>query len=65
MARAKSSPSSSQPTATIGFEATEPVRPDLAADKLRNNLDAAVTERSDTRAGSGLCGRARAASRAR
>jgi type I restriction enzyme M protein len=37
MARSKSSPSSSQSTATIGFEA----KLWLAADKLRNNMDAA------------------------
>ena len=37
MALAKSSPSSSQSTATIGFEA----KLWLAADKLRNNMDAA------------------------
>ncbi|MSU24832.1 MAG: hypothetical protein EXS32_13545 [Opitutus sp.] len=36
-------------TATIGFEAKWPVRKDLTADKLRNNMDAAVTERSDKR----------------
>jgi type I restriction enzyme M protein len=39
MARAKSSPSSSQSSATIGFEA----KLWLAADKLRNNMDAAVS----------------------
>jgi hypothetical protein len=41
MARAKSSPSSSQSSATIGFEAR--LRGIwLAADKLRNKTDAAV-----------------------
>ena len=45
MARAKSSPSSSQSSATIGFEA----KLWLAADKLRNNMDAAAIERSDKR----------------
>jgi type I restriction-modification system DNA methylase subunit len=39
MARAKSSASSAQSTATIGFEA----KLWLAADKLRNNMDAAVS----------------------
>ncbi len=44
MARAKS-PASAQSTATIGFEA----KLWLTADKLRNNMDAAVIERSDKR----------------
>jgi hypothetical protein len=44
MASAKS-PASSHPSATIGFKA----RLWLAADKLRYNMDAAVTERNDKR----------------
>ena len=44
MASAKS-PASFQSSATIGFEA----KLWLAADKLRNKMDAAVTERSDKR----------------
>jgi type I restriction enzyme M protein len=45
MARAKSPASSSQSSATIGSEA----KLWLAADKWRNNMVAAVTERSDRR----------------
>ena len=46
---AKRKAPSDSSTATIGFEAKEPVQPDLAADKLHNNTNAAVTERSDKR----------------
>jgi type I restriction enzyme M protein len=46
MARAKSSPSSSQSPATIGFEA----KLWLAADKLRNDMDAAPSALTGKRA---------------